>query len=1147
MAWTESQKTAINDRGRSLLISAGAGSGKTTVLAERLTEMLVEGGSIDDFLVVTFTKAAAGDLKEKLYQKLSEVSALHPEDKRLLTQLLRLSGAQISTIHSFCFELIRRNFNSLSLSAACRIADESESESLLNEAIEELKEKRFTDGDADITLLADNFCPSHSEDELDALLKDIYGRIRAYYRYDKWLLEGIKNCDGERRMLRGGFFATQCGGIIRDELQKMLRQQLEAAERLCHTVAMHGSEKNMQGCGSLYDYIGSLLEKCGSYAEFPKSIDKSCIKNASCKDLDEDIAEHYKKTKKRITDRVEKLISQVNFGTEEDIDALFAKSRDVLSAFNSVIMDMDGRYAAKKASLGLLDYADLEHFAMRLLENDDGSESDLCMQLKKKYVQVFIDEYQDVNPLQDRIFSFISRDDNRFIVGDVKQSIYRFRNAYPDIFLGYKKAYGSAESGGKNASLFLRENFRCDRTVIDFVNAVIGYASNGGHSAAEYEGESLIYAKDPSRSENTLPTVAYATYGEGEKESAQEKAVDFTVNEIRHLVDDCGYKYSDVALLFSAVKGYTVPYENAFRRCGIPYIVVGNEDCLKTPEVTLALCCLKAIDNPTDDISLFSMMRSPMYGFDADELYRIRRANDAYAFCTCLKLFAHGSHLKKTGLKKGVYRVKITPMEPKRLESKAKRFLNTLSRLRDEAVGSRTDKFLWNFYMDSGLMYAAAADTDGEIKKQNLLALYERAASFEKRGFRGVSAFCEHIRRMDEEGGRIEISGEAGGDGVLIMSIHKSKGLEFPVCFVENADHAFNTQEMSRPLLLDREMGLTFTLQDAERYVKCDTPMRIATSRKVYRASVAEELRKLYVALTRAKNRLYVVGCLKNDYFDFETVPDDAVCFMDWVVGACLDNGTVANMLEILPSEHPQKRTEEVKEASSRVPKWLSGVIEYKYPYEGVSALPAKISVSQLHKGLLEEEEYVGKAVRVSFKKPLFALESDVRTNEIGTANHLFMQFCDMENARISGAAAEGKRLLDRRFITETQYGMLDLAALDVFFASELYSEMREASELYREMRFSISDSASLLGGAKREKLLVQGVIDCFFVSADGSITVVDYKTDRVSGRDAEEILLSRHSTQLGYYCRAVEKMMGKRVKRGLIYSFALGRAVQLR
>lgn len=1146
MGWTASQKIAIEDRGRSLLVSAGAGSGKTTVLAERLTNMVIEGGTLDDFLVVTFTRSAAGDLKEKLYQKLSEASAKRPDDKRLTSQLLKLSGAQISTIHSFCFDLIRRNFNSLGLSAACRIADTSESELLLNEAIEELKTERFSNGDPDITMLADNFCNSHSDDGLDELLKDIYDRIRAYYRYDEWLSSCEKIYTDEREKLKNGFFDTNCGKIIKGELTYMLRQQLDAAERLCHTVAMHGSEKNMKGCESLYEYIDFLVASADSYSTFPKVMDKSRIQNASCKDLDQDTANYYKNTKKRITDRVEKLIKQTNFGTEEDIDEIFTRCRDISRAFCSVLTDMDTRYSAKKAARGIMDFSDLEHFTMRLLENDDGSESRLCLQLKQRYRQVFIDEYQDVNPLQDRIFSFISRDDNRFTVGDVKQSIYRFRNAYPDIFLGYKKSYGSAENGKKNAALFLRENFRCDKTVVDFVNAVTEYASDGGKTAAEYAGESLIYAKPASQSRNIMPAVAYALYAEGEKETAQESAITFVASEIRRLVDECGYKYGDIALLFSAVKGYTVPYENMFKRCGIPFTVVGNEDCLKSPEVTLALCCLKAIDDPTDDISLFSMLRSPLYGFTADELYRVRRANNAYSLCTCLKLFAAGSHLKMRRLTGGVYRAKRSGCASSRTEIKVKRFLNTLSRLRDEATGSSAHKFLWNFYMDSGLLFDVSADKDGESKKQNLLALYEQAAAFEGGGFKGVSAFCQHIRRVEEEDGRIEIPGEAKGDGVLMMSIHKSKGLEFPVCFVVNAEHKFNVQELGSPLLLDREMGLTFSLKDAERYVKYDTPSRIAASRRVYRASVAEELRKLYVALTRAKTRLYVVGCLKNDYFDFEPDPADSECFMDWVVGACVKDRTAgANMFEIVGASVPEP-VSDTKITEARVPKGLEKMIGFRYPHSDVSDLPAKVSVSQLHKEPSDEDEYKSRSTRVVFKKPVFAPCEDAPGNEKGTANHLFMQFCNMENARINGSQAEGKRLADLQFITKQQYDMLDFEKLDVFFGGKLYAEMRAASQICREMRFSISDSASLLGGAADEKLLVQGVIDCFFISNDGSITVVDYKTDRVGGRDAEKVLLQRHSAQLGYYCRAVEKMTGKKVKRGLIYSFALGKAVEL-
>ncbi len=754
--------------------------------------------------------------------------------------------------------------------------------------------------------------------------------------------------------------------------------------------------------------------------------------------------------------------------------------------------------------------------------------------LRISFKQVFIDEYQDVNPLQDRIFTLLSRDDDRFMVGDVKQSIYKFRNAYPSIFLGYKQRFGD-KNDDKNDVVFLKENFRCARNVINFTNFVTSFASSGTDMESEYRDEELVFARK-SGDEYAPVTIALAEYKEKEQKSADESCARYIAAEIKRLVKS-GVAYGEIAVLFSALKGVSVPYEHALARAGVPYKVMRSTGFLDKPEVTMALACLSAIDNPTDDVALFSMMRSPMFGFDADELYKIRKSNNAYSFITCVRIFAAAGHCNKVTLC-GSYRIAKVQKSRSSLIAKAGHFLHLLDDYRMRACGMQTHKFLWYLYETSGLL--AIASAEGEHQRANLLKLYQNAAAFEGRSFKGITAFRAYMERLTDQNAGVKGAQLEDTDCVKLMSIHASKGLEYKVCFVANTDKKFNSQSSS--LLIGYRSGISFTLFYPDKRLKRDTPSRKVALFAYQSESTAEELRKLYVAMTRAKDRLYLVGIVpKKEDEKPKAKSSGTNSELGWILGAMEGQDLpYVNRVDITdyddfsyqPKTAEANNNEELKADN----------IGYKYPYAEATSMPAKISVSQLHVGLLEEQEYGTKTV--THAVPAFASDT-ASAGQKGTANHLFMQFCNMQNAASSGSKAEAGRLLTERFITQKQYEMLDYTELDRFFAGELYAEIKSATHVWREKRFAILDKGNIIGGPKDEELLVQGVIDCFYQTKDG-IVVVDYKTDRVFGSDAADRLIERHKLQIRYYCKAVSEMMGRPVHKALLYSFSLGRAVEV-
>ena len=1134
--FTKNQLLAINTKNKDILVSAGAGSGKTTVLTKRLIEKIIAGDSVTDFLVVTFMKAAAADVKRKLYEALLAETAKDPTNKHIYRQSLLVGEANICTISAYCLSLVKENFALLGISPRVRVLDETEADMMLRTVVEQLVCEGYDSESEDFLLLSDTFTGDKNDNDLIDKMVDLYNDLRVTLDRYEMLDACAENLLKEAEIIRkNGFFACKTGIEIRERLKCFYDEFIASANDLydyATTVATEDCyfeqlEKFING----FELIKASLDtNYVNYIETAKIAFKGFT--YSKKGAEQEDHEIGTAMRDKIKKAHEKVKSRYIRGDDEYNAQSFEKCARVVLIIKDFLKKIDDRYEAKKLESSVLDYTDFEQKALKLLETKDENgnyvPTELCLKKQSSFKEILVDEYQDVNPMQDRLFALLSGESNRFMVGDVKQSIYRFRNAYPDIFLGYKDAYhpDAEDEMAKNATIFLRENFRCGEAVINYVNHLFDTATLNREYRREYEGEWLVKATKRADMKNPV-VIAVADKESGKSKEARASEAEYIAREILRLKnteksdDGKAFEFNDFCVMLGAMKGYSIEYEKAFNKYGIPYKTEVSENFLENPDIRLAVSALKAIDDPTDDISLCALMRSPIANFTADELYMIRQNLESSSFWSA---------------------VKATSESDTALAKKCTSFIDRISDWRRESLSLACADFVKSFLVSSGLLRISAT-TDNRV---SMLLLYDYANKYTSQENYGLSGFLDYMSELSSGKREIADASKSGeSDAVSFITVHKSKGLEFKVCFLANTDKRFRGLNNSNEITLLRGEGIYFRLRDRANFTTYDPLCNINAADREREIGIGEELRKLYVALTRAMERLYITGSAEEGWEDKRYLNTAAKSWLDLVLGSVIDRAEMpfVTLMKINKGEGGgyipiTKKGREIPATQA-----MLDLLKFEYPYKNSSKTAAKISVSELREGLLEDDEYNRMTLSVPASrvaiKPQFASKKAVGYDEIGTANHLFMQFCDMKSVDQLGVEAEADRLRDIKMISPEQHKMLDISALKAFFASDLYREISESKRVYREKRFSVSDKI----GASGDTILVQGVIDCFFENKDGSFTVVDYKTDRVKTGDE---LIARHKVQLDYYKKAVERMTGKAVSRVLLYSFALNCEVEV-
>ena len=1164
--WTDEQLQCIETRGGTVLVSAAAGSGKTSVLVERVIGLVTDAENpvdIDRLLVVTFTNAAASEMKQRLAAALSERIAQKPDDLRLLRQQMLVARANISTVHGFCSSLIREHFHLLGLPPQFRVAETAETAQMADEALNEIVEELYQENSPEFIELTELLSPGKDDRILFDAIQKIHTFMQSHPYPEKWLAEkqGYYAIDLPAGQTSWGRMVLDKAGDILKGATSLVGRALALAEEepvMAEKYAdflrtEHAMLENAASRMSSLRWDEAIIYAQGlAFGTLPQ------LRNYGDQARKERVKTLRDKAKKDIKEKLLPLFCGDDAECREDINAL--------SVLADVLFDAVGRfgkrYAEKKLARGLVDYNDLEHMALRLLVDEDGNKTSLSAELSSRFDEVLVDEYQDTNAAQDALFRALSRNEsNLFMVGDVKQSIYGFRQAMPDIFLRQRDTYQPFDGINYPATITLGNNFRSRLEITDAVNFVFRQLMTKSVCGMNYDEREELKASAKYEAAEGYQTELLIIDGDtreqnDDSDAAEARVIAARIREIMNTLkvtengDLRPARFGDFCILLRSKSAHAKNYADELSRCGIPSWTEAAGGFFASAEIASAVALLHVIDNPIQDIPLLAVLISPVFGFSPDDLTKIRLHHPEGRLYTALRRYG------KSG-------------DDAYLKSRIAAFLNQLDAWRLLAVTLPTDRLIHRIYEDTALTSVAAAMRHGAQRVANLRLLHDTARRFEQNGFRGLSAFVRMLDRAERQGNDIEAPAFGAEDAVRIMSIHHSKGLEFPFLFIAGMGRRFNRQSSTDNLLIHSDMGVGFKRRDPETLTQWNTLPRIAVSLAISKSELAEEMRVLYVAMTRAKEKLIMVMTMRFPekrlaslaalIGEEDTLPSHAVLnatgMCDWILSAALrhpsgghlrslagddcipiypaDHSWHIDVLRSPPPEPPETYEEQAVNPDMEFADIIKQRISYAYPYREFSMLPAKLAASELSHGTVRREN-------VANSRPAFLSESGLTPAERGTALHTFMQFADY-SAAASDVRGEISRLVEKGYLTREQGRVIPVAKVKRFFESELYARIKSADRAYREFHFTIDIPATELlaqkaGVASEEVVIIQGIADCVLVE-NGGLVVIDYKTDHVKTGD---ILIDRYKEQLGIYARALERTLGMPVRECLLYSFAL-------
>jgi ATP-dependent helicase/nuclease subunit A len=1179
---TPQQQAVVENRGGSLLVSAAAGSGKTKVLVERLFRYVTEEHcNVDDFLIITYTKAAAAELRSKIASELSKRLAETPGDQHLKRQLLRVYQADIKTVDAFCTALLRENTHLLAregdryaLTPDFRVLDDGDA-ALVRQWVLNRTLERFYDGlDEGRKQLADTLGAGRDDSALAELVLELHEKLQSHAYPDRWLAENRDMW----RALDGDFDGT----IYAKELLTMVRRKAghwasllaQAAERTEGVLSSGFGEKFLVAAqGFLW------LSKAENWASACQAVEEIQFPKLNTprgrKDEPEVVA--LKKIWEGCKADWKKLESLLDITGEEAMEDLRAVAPAMLALLN-LTAEFAESYRVEKLRLNAADFSDQEHLALLLLVGEDGAPTELGTQVSARYVEVLVDEYQDTNEVQNAIFRAVSKKgQNIFTVGDVKQSIYRFRLADPTIFLGKYNRFKSWEEAedGEERKILLSKNFRSRREILDAANFVfenilsveMGEMAYGDdealHFGADYYPERhdcdtefhLISARQKS-AENDRPV---------KKLTAEAR---FVAARIRELLDQ-GYPVTDgdgqlrpcrpedFVILMRSPGSRTAAFAEALAERDVPCSFEESGDFFHTMEISVMTALLELVDNPRQDVPLISVLRSPLFGFTPNRLAEIRGKTP------------NGDFYDAVAADEGEDCVS---------------FLETLNGLRLAARDMSVHRLIWHIYNKLNVLGVFGAMDQGAERRENLIAFSRHGENFESGGYRGLFAFVTQLRRLLDSDQAPVTKAAAAVNGVRLMSIHKSKGLEFPIVILADLDHAFSRQDFDTPVLVHPQMGLGPRRVDLKRKIKYPTLAREAIEEKLRRENLAEEQRVLYVAMTRPKEKLILVDSMYHAEGRLQKLAAVASCpvlpetvagcktFGDWLLLPLLCRPEAAPLRAFAGAEVEQLYTaedspwqvflhdsEDYRDRPGRpgMTEELEAVeegtfdpelLEFAYPYQRETGLPAKVTATQL-KGRTLDQEIAENAAHTPYLRPLtqpkFRQERQGLTPaERGTATHLVLQYLDFAGGDVT---AQVEALRQKDLLTAEQAAAVETQALERFLASPLASDIRQGRNVLREYRFTLLMDAREYDprAAEGDAILLQGVVDCCFETDEG-LTVVDFKTDHVRTEEDVAQRADHYRTQLEAYSRALERVLEKKVVRRTLYFLTPGAAVEV-
>ncbi len=1343
--WTQEQQNVIDSRGGNLLVAAAAGSGKTAVLVERIIQMILNSDlkiDIDKLLVVTFTNAAASEMRERIGDAISKKLDENPEDEHLQDQLVLLNKASITTIHSFCLEVIKSNFHKINLDPNFRIGDETECSLMKLEAIDETFDILYEQNDEEFCYLVDCYAEKRGDSNLQNLILSIYSFVMASPYPKVWLKESAEDFN-----ITDDFdFATSKWAKAILETVKI---QMEGIEKsLCKAIEdVDGIDELVTFTDKLkmeYEKIKEILYACDtSWSDAYRQISSMTFENYAkgVKRIPKDAPSYIKEEKdkaKKIRDNAKKSIEKIKTSVfnknyddlKDEIKFLYP----IVKSLSDVVLMFEQIYSQKKRDKGIIDFNDIEHFALQILtETDENGDfvfdeegknipSDIALEYREKFYEIFIDEYQDSNQVQEVILSTIAKqkEPNRFMVGDVKQSIYRFRQAKPEIFL-QKYATYDTDLSSKYKKIMLYKNFRSRKEVVDSVNYIFEHIMsknlgeidyneeeklNLGANFEEVEDEKIILggATEIHLMEKKVPEVEDPDEEEEEGEDLDASQIEARMvgkiirdimrpnenGEIMQVFDKKletyrNVEYKDIVILLRATSAWAPVFAEELINMDIPTYADMGQGYFETMEIQVIMSFLKVIDNPMQDIPLIAILRSPIYGFTPEDFIDIRITDKKVSFYEAMRMFVGekidlsnaeeqdiaedeisddtGNEIIDVNINKEnsyvdadmddyyqninyedfeyeneefiyndevmyesyinenveddlIYEINSNiegdeESQKSELELKVRRFLDDLKELQEKSMYMSTDEFLWYIYTNSGYYAYCGALPGGSQRQANLRILFERAKQFEETSFKGIFNFINFISKLKKSNsdmGSAKTLGE-NANVVRIMSIHKSKGLEFPIVICSGMGRNFNTMDLRKDVLYHHELGYGPQIVDFERRISYPSIAKEALKCKINIENISEEMRILYVALTRAKEKLIITSSIKdieqNMHKWSSNISTEKMVskydilngknYMDWMMPAIIKHKDLEDIRETynlstsismedeskwsvktwsrddIDFEKHEKEgirevlnTMDLSQHDTEYYEQIEKKLNFEYPYLGVVKKAASISVTEIKKRQEEYEEQEDSLGlykhKTTLKKPKFLSESQ-KSEKItgarrGTIVHLIMEVLDFEKVNTeSEIKAQIQDLVKRRIITEKESQVLSPRKIMRFFKSPIAKRMlsskfvKREQKIYTQIKMNDIYLNDEIFKNNRETYENESVmlrgVIDLYFEEDDGLVILDYKTDFVDENNKKEII-HKYKKQIEIYADVLSKLTGKKVKEKYLYLFGIDKQVKV-
>ena len=1162
------------------------------MLVERIINKIINDKiDIDKLLIVTFTNAAASEMRQRILEAIYSKIDENPENSDLQRQILLLNKANISTIHSFCLEVIKNYFYEIGVSSNFRIGDTSEIELLKQETLEELFESLYEQENKEFINLVNVYDGYRDDETLKELIIKIYNYSQSMPFPEEWINDAIEKFNLNDKMDLD-FSNTLWGKILLEHSKDEINSCINELENLSNKLQR---ELDLE---KYYSVILDDIYKLKVLIKEENTWDDIYINLSNIKfdtwprqaKTDCDLKTRAKEIRDNIKDRIKNIQKKVfiysSKEANEDINSMYK----TLKGLGNVIIEFSRKYKENKKEKNIIDFNDIEHFALQILvkknENGEYIPTGVANIYKEKFAEIAVDEYQDSNLVQEYILTTISKDNNIFMVGDVKQSIYKFRQARPELFLEKYDNYALTEDEEilckYDTKIQLFQNFRSRSNILDFTNIIFSSIMSKKIGDIEYDEKEYLncgakYA-EPNGDINIAGKVELDIIDLAENEEVEgledtqdelilektEIEAKFVAKRIKKLLDSNlhvydkkqGYRkvtYKDIVILLRTTSNVANIYEKELNNLELPVFSDTSSNYFETEEIQVILATLKIIDNPNSDIPLVTVLRSPIGGFTDNELVEIRLSSRDSSYYEALCTIKDSD-------------------ENTILKEKVIEFLEMLNKWQQKQEYLSLNELIWYIYDSTGYYDIINSNPNGEIKTANLKLLFEKAKDYEKASFKGLYNFINYIDKISKSSGDIgsaKLIGE-NENVIRIMSIHKSKGLEFPVVFLCGTEKQFNVQDLNESILLHQDMGFGPKVIDYERKIEYNTLAKEAIRIKSMNEILSEEMRLLYVALTRAKEKLIITGCDKNLEKSLKTKEDmlsagpDKIntisirkgkSYLDWLELVYIKcKKQLENILEVnlynkntLTEESKQGIVENVQEnyildniEEDRI-KDIDNILNWHYEFLESTKIEGKASVTEIAKG--KKDGLLEIATKPKFLKDTNKLSK----SEIGTLMHLIIQkldFTKMYNEEtIKNLIQE---LIASKIINENQAKYIDLQKILKFAKSDIYMDLQNAKEIYKEQPFYLYVSADeIYKNGIDEKILVQGIIDLYYVNQDENVILVDYKTDYVANNNEEE-LIDKYKGQLFIYKRALEQALNKKVEEVYIYSIYLNKKISI-